>query len=223
MKRRIALLLVFALAYSLMGCGGGERAVQEPEEEEPIAVTGGWAMADTPELTDHRREIAEQGIAQLAGMDGTPLAYVASESGEATDHCILCALTSEEPDIPDELALLICREQGEKVEVLQIMAAGAEVPEAGLAGGWTMAESPVVTDEVADLFFKATSGFTEDSFLPIALVSTQVVAGTNYCILACNETDAAEEVTDYALFYIYQDLQGNVEVSDIAYFLANEG
>ena len=62
-------------------------------------------------------------------------------------------------------------------------------------------------------FDKATEG--RDEYIPVALLSRQVVAGTNYCIL-CQITPVVPDATStWALVYIYADLDGNAEITNV--------
>ena len=98
---------------------------------------------------------------------------------------------------------------------LSLCAAGALAEP--LLGGWqnvpcTAAELPA---EARAAFDSATEGIDGATYVPAALLSTQVVAGTNYCIL-CQITPAAPDATlTWALVYVYADLQGNAEITNV--------
>ena len=86
-----------------------------------------------------------------------------------------------------------------------------------MTGGWEN-----VPHEIAELpadaqaaFDKAVEGLVGAEYVPVALLSTQVVAGTNYCIL-CQITPVAPNATPtWALVYIYADLDGNAEITNV--------
>ena len=82
-----------------------------------------------------------------------------------------------------------------------------------LAGGYTRAASPVITDEIRAMCAKAFAGMTGATYEPVALLATQVVAGTNYCILC--EGTAPDSVKTYVFVYIYEDLEGNATCTEI--------
>ena len=64
-------------------------------------------------------------------------------------------------------------------------------------------------------FDKAVDGLAGAEYVPVALMSTQVVAGTNYCIL-CQITPVVPNATStWALVYIYADLDGNAEITNV--------
>ncbi len=91
----------------------------------------------------------------------------------------------------------------------------AETPEPVMSGGYTDAESPVVTEEVKALFDKAAEKLTGASYVPVAYVSSQVVAGTNHLLLCKATPTTADPKTTYALVTLYEDLNGGAEITDI--------
>ena len=95
-----------------------------------------------------------------------------------------------------------------------------------LAGGWTAAEDPAVPDEVREALTAAAGKLLGAEYEPIALLATQVVAGTNYCLL-CKVTPVyPDPQSHFALVYLYMDLAGGskiLEVKDIEIGLGDEG
>lgn len=84
-------------------------------------------------------------------------------------------------------------------------------------GGWEIIphEAVELSEEVQAAFDKAVTALDDAEYIPVALLSRQVVAGMNYCIL-CQIKPVSEEADPvWALLYIYADLQGNAEVSNI--------
>ena len=83
-----------------------------------------------------------------------------------------------------------------------------------LLGGWEIAahDAEELPEGAKEAFDKAKTELTDGEYTPVSLLATQVVAGTNYCIL-CQVTpsDAASE-QKWTLVYIYADLQGNAEI-----------
>ena len=88
------------------------------------------------------------------------------------------------------------------------VAASAE--ETGLLGGWTPAEDNAVTEAHRALLEKATKDIVGISYEPIFLLSTQVVAGTNYAFLCRGVTDQSKSY--FATVSLYADLNGNAEL-----------
>ena len=86
-----------------------------------------------------------------------------------------------------------------------------------LAGGWenVIHEATELPAEAQAAFDKAVDGLVGANYVPVALLSTQLVAGTNYCIL-CQITPVSPDGTPtWALVYVYADLQGNAEITNV--------
>ena len=102
--------------------------------------------------------------------------------------------------------------------LLMISAASAE---GALCGGWTPSADPAVTEELKTLFDKGTETLTGASYIPVAYLGSQVVAGTNHAFL-CRAVTAypgsLETAPAYAMVYLYEDLQGQVSILSIADF-----
>lgn len=74
---------------------------------------------------------------------------------------------------------------------------------------------PMMTDEALEAFEKATEQLDGAVYTPVALLATQIVAGTNYCILCQVTPVTPDPVPVWALVYIYADLQGNAEIMNV--------
>lgn len=87
-----------------------------------------------------------------------------------------------------------------------------------IAGGWTPAADPTITDEVKALLNKGMEGLVGVNYTPVAYLGSQVVSGTNHAIL-CQATVVYPGATPYfVIVYLYEDLQGNVSLMNIADF-----
>ncbi len=98
-----------------------------------------------------------------------------------------------------------------------------------VAGGWTvpMPDTAATLDkEVQTAFDKAQQGYAGVGFTPIALLGTQVVAGTNYKFL-CDGTEAVQNpAAELYVVTVYEDPSGNAEISsaeafDLLYYIGN--
>ena len=87
--------------------------------------------------------------------------------------------------------------------------------ETGLMGGWAYAEDPTVTEEMAAKLEKALEKNLGATYVPVANLGTQVVAGLNRCLL-CQVTPVSPNGTPhYALIYVYEDLQGGATLTQV--------
>ena len=94
-------------------------------------------------------------------------------------------------------------------------------PDSVMVGGWSPSADPTVSDELKAIFEKGTSALTGSYLIPVTYLGSQVVAGTNHAFL-CQVASAYPGTIDvdpsYAIVYLYEDLQGNVSILNIADF-----
>ena len=105
--------------------------------------------------------------------------------------------------------------------LMLLMMISAASAEGTLCGGWTPSEDPAVTEELKALFDRGTEALTGASYIPVAYLGSQVVAGTNHAFL-CQAVTAypgsLETAPAYAMVYLYEDLSGQVSILSIADF-----
>ncbi len=90
-------------------------------------------------------------------------------------------------------------------------------PGSMMLGGWepAAAEAGQLPDDAQAAFDRAMEGLVGAEYTPVALLSRQIVAGTNYCILCQISPVVPNPVPNWALVYIYADLQGNAMVTNV--------
>lgn len=100
------------------------------------------------------------------------------------------------------------------VLALCVAAAAAEP----MDGGWEIAsqEAAALPADAQAAFDKAMESLVGAEYTPVALLGTQLVAGTNYCILCRIAPVVPNPVPHWALVYIYADLQGGAEITNVA-------
>ena len=81
-----------------------------------------------------------------------------------------------------------------------------------LLGGWTASESAEVTDEVRELVRNATDGLLGVEYEPVAYLGSQLVAGSNHCVLCKASVVVPNSKPYYVFMYIYRDLDGNCSI-----------
>ena len=92
-----------------------------------------------------------------------------------------------------------------------------EIEEAApVDGGWMVNEGRTKLDKHAkNVFAKAVDGLLGCDYDPVALLGTQVVAGTNYCFLARLTPVVPDATPHWGLVYAYEDLQGHVKLTSV--------
>ena len=87
-----------------------------------------------------------------------------------------------------------------------------------LAGGWTPAEDPAITEEIQALFDQAMEGLVGVGYVPVAYLGSQLVAGTNHAILCQATVVYPGALPAWKIVFLYEDLSGHVEIMNIADF-----
>ena len=85
-------------------------------------------------------------------------------------------------------------------------------------GGYEVNSSSMALDDNEDAkaaFEKATENLDGSEYEPIALLGTQVVAGTNYAVLCRITAVTPDAEPELGIVYIYEDLEGNAEVCEV--------
>lgn len=84
-----------------------------------------------------------------------------------------------------------------------------------LMGGWEATEDASITPQAQEAFDKAMEKLLGVDYEPVALLATQVVAGTNYCFLCRGTVVTPNARPSYKLVYVYADLSGGAQILDI--------
>ena len=82
-------------------------------------------------------------------------------------------------------------------------------------GGWDLNPADttaVLPEDVQTAFDKAFAEQSGGYLQPLALLGSQIVAGTNYAILCQNSASPTEPVSELEVVIIYADLEGNAEL-----------
>lgn len=98
---------------------------------------------------------------------------------------------------------------------LAVPALAEDTAAESLVGGWTVNAENVaeIPQDVQDALSKAAEELIGCAYEPVALLASQVVAGTNYCLL-CRLTPVAPDAeSSFALVYLYVDLENNASIT----------
>ena len=89
-----------------------------------------------------------------------------------------------------------------------------------VTGGWELVKNDgaALPEDVQAAFDKAAEKFTGSELTPVAYVAKQIVAGTNHMILCEEKTTTAEPSTSYQMIIVYEDLEGNAEITNTCAF-----
>lgn len=230
MKKTVSICMTAVMALSLLAGGAVQASalsVQAAKTAEPAAavseencISGNWKRAADPALTDTVRKVFDKAFDGLEGVSYTPYALLASRTtASGRQYRILCKATVVYPGAQEEYVVAtVSKSWLGKAEILNIgdpLCLTNLDDEEGAVGTWQEAESPAMTDEATAAFNKATEGFVGVDYVPVALLSTQTVAGTNYCIL-CEATEVYPGAeTHYAVMTVYEGLDGSANILSV--------
>lgn len=213
-KQLIALLA----STTLVACSSQKaQSAFSVSQEDESKIIGGYTVVDSPEITDEIQTICDKGLEGMVGATYTPIALLSTQVVSGTNYRVLLAVkpvVSDEEEATETYSIATFYENLDgEVELKSMPETDIETYTTDdLVGGWTKASSPVMTAEAQNAF---TSVNKDSSATAIALLSTQVVSGTNYHIL-CEDDDT------YSVQTIYEDLKGNCELTNTETFPEEE-
>ena len=87
---------------------------------------------------------------------------------------------------------------------------------APIIGGWTINEAmdPAENKEAMEAFNKATDSLEGYRYEVVAVLGSQVVAGMNYSYLCKGEAVIPDAKPEYVMVNVYEDLDGNAEITE---------
>jgi hypothetical protein len=229
-KSMICAVVCGAIAFSSAACGkstgsASVDASRTQETEVKNTSTGsdaeadGFARPDSPVVTDEIHHLLEKAVSGMTGAEYLPVAYLGSQAADGTNYRILCRVAPVVPDPVENYGIVELHENTDgNVEITNVLDSKRSTDISDSEGGWFQPESPVVPDDVKEALKKATKEKSCTEYDPAALLSEQVVAGMNYCILCERTSEASDTGSIYSLVYLYEDLDGNSEITETVDF-----
>jgi len=184
-------------------------------EEAPIV--GGWSSSESPAITEEIRNLVAKANQVLAGAQYEPVALLSKQVVAGFNYRLLCKVTATVPNAKTYYAVITLWEdpQGE-ASITDIMDSEVEAPSGEqLDGGITETASPEITAEAKEAFDKAMETMTGVSYNPLALLGTQLVAGTNYIIFCEATASVPGAETGYAIVTVYAGVDGSCSVAEV--------
>ena len=218
----LCLSLIAACTAVFAGCGKQNKEKENTGDTESGGeIDGGWTRAGSPVITDDFNKVFDKAVSEFDGVDYTPVAYLASQVVAGTNHCVLCKATPVVPDAKTTYAIVYVYEDLEgNAEITEIISssADAQTAEGDIVGGWAETGSPEMTDDARKALEKACETLTGAEYTPVALLATQIVAGTNYRIVCESRPSVPFPECGYVIVTVYADLEGNAEIIDTMEF-----
>ena len=171
----------------------------------------------------------DKAVEQFDGSELTPVAYIADQVVAGTNYMILCEAetVTAEPVKSYQMVIVYADLEGNAeltaVKDFDLTAYtegnNTEISSEQLAGGWNVPEDAVgsvIPEEAQAAFDKAAEQFTGSDIEPLALLGTQVVAGTNYAFICKSTLTTQEPISGIQIVTVYADLEGNAKIINIS-------
>ncbi len=182
----------------------------------PIENDGGYMNAKSPKLTKARKKLFKKAMKGFVGREITPVAYLASQVVAGYNHRYLCRIKAVVPDAKEYYAFVtVFEDLNGNASITKISTTDVETNINGLAGGWFQASSAKVSKKLRAQFNDALMGLVGVGYNPVAVLSSQVVAGMNYCLLCESQVVYPGAPKYYSLVYMYVGFDGTSEITDI--------
>ena len=190
-KRWIVWIIAGAMAASMTACGG----TKDGKADDVQVVAENMVQKGTESEVINKKDQEPASEAEMGAVEETEKeAEKATENGES-------GKTTEST------------EKFEKFETDTEEQSSTEAESEPIEGGWTKADSAKITKEHKKLFEKATKELVGATYEPVALLETQVVAGTNYRFLCKITPVVPNGKPRYSVVELYEDLSGNVSIT----------
>lgn len=221
--RKAIILTVGMIALSSIGCAAPYHKSETASVVETMdmatqtdSIAGGWNKAESPEITPKIETICQKAFEGMTGVSYTPVALLSTQIVAGTNYRILFRATPVVPNAEEVYAIgCIYEDLNGNIALEDIQMTSVKTDFNNMEGGWKIAESPVLTDKVKNVFEAALNGFTGVAYAPFALLGSQSVEGTNYAVL-CNASVVYPGAKSYyAIVYLNEDFNGNSKLLDI--------
>lgn len=244
----IAMILAFAVsAIVFASCSGGETettaaapetteaapettaeiTVEETADEGGI-ISGGWEICEdaAANISADEQAVFDKAVAGIGeGVEYTAKDVIATQVVAGKNYAFLCTGKVVVPDAQPKWYVITASADLEgsvtaasttEIDVANIKTVD-NLPEAGLSGGWSpdVNETALAISEKVDGAVGSNVGV---ALTPIALLGKQIVAGTNYRILAYGSVASAETVEGLYVVDVYEPLDGNTEITSVSVF-----
>ena len=174
-----------------------------------------WRAVASAEIPDSLRALWAPALERVAGQKIEPVALLAERS-DAAQRAVLCTAQKLSAKARPTYVLLCLSEDGQggvSVSGSVDLSSYAHLPasDAPIAGGWSYAETQ---EEGLAAFEKAAETAEEPCGEAIRVLSEQLVAGKNYCVLC--RAPGSELSPVYRIVTVYRDLSGNAKFTGSA-------
>lgn len=237
MKRTIvALSMAACLAVGLVGCGSNSQATSAADDEPATEISetgpigGGWEVnAEAGSSVDGDfQSMFEEAMSELDGVDYEPVAVIGKQVVAGMNYAFLCKATPVVADPTTSWSVVVIYKDlsgkasfttAKDIALDDVQTLKEEMGEA--VGAWEGVEDASALQlpaGVDDAFQEALGKLadTELDLLPVALLGSQVVAGSNYQVMCLGRDagDASGLARPYVAL-VYRDASGSSEITSL--------
>ena len=211
--------LEFTVDAGVESMGSGD--IEEPE-------TGVWRFSSiaSDNLSETEKNIFDDAMHGLAGAAYEPVDVIATQTVAGMNLAYLCKVTPAVLDPVPHWAIVTVYAKldytADLVGIKDIDIADVktvenidDIPDGDGAGSVEAQENNAALPEGVVSAFEKYAGVKLD---PIAILGTQVVAGTNFRLLAYGTPTVQNPRTYLYVVDVYEDVNGNAEISNVALF-----
>ena len=222
-----AMALSLSIAVPALAATPSMEDAQTPPTLTAQAVAGGWSVnAKTGTyVTNAQKKLFKQATAKLTGVSYTPVFVMAKQVVAGTNFAYFCkAEIQSAKKTASWKVVIVHKPVTGKASVLKInnfyykkVKTTVNAPKPSTAdGAWANVKrtykTKVLPKAARTVFAKATKKYTGVKLTPLVLLSTQVVAGTNYRYLCCGTVPGSKVVNYYAVD-VYNNPSGAAKIT----------
>lgn len=222
MRKIVIGIILIIVCFLISGCGKNETVIEERN------IVGGWDI-DIPinqiDLPDHAQEVFEKATSNYKEMKLTPVSLIGTQIVSGTNYMYLCK--GEKDSSTKWVFVTIYNDASNNVEIKNVkyfnlndyVNVNSESNYQQTLGGWSVNNNieTKLDDEIQEVFDKAVKDNEKMTYKPIALLGEQVVAGTNYAVLAVGENKENTSIHSINLLTIYNELDGTSTLVSSSY------
>ena len=188
-------------------------------------LPGGWNTPDSIEITDEIEALVQRAMESRIGIRVIPVALIGTQLVAGRNYAIFCRLAPVAPNAAETFAIVCIYEDlngNASVTEIEQFEAETHMSQSAMMGGWKQAESAELTDETRAIFQKAADTLLGVRYSPVALISTQVVNGTNYCFLSVSALVSPNAEPTLTLVFVHAATDGSVCVTEVQNLVSAE-
>lgn len=229
MKRKIfTVLVVLLVLITIVGCD--KKKKETKGEGEAVASWKIDTTAKTLNIPKEAREAFTKAVENYDGVELNPIALLGTQVVSGTNYMYLCTSTPVTQNPKTSYAIVVVyKDLKGKSEITSVedfdytkytnVKFDDSEEEAEVTGGWTVYDKTSeqeLSEKVQKVFDDSMNNLAGATFKPIALLGTQVVAGTNYAVIALETTTTKKPKSYIAVLTIYEDLNDKSQVTSVA-------